>query len=461
MFAEFFNNKILLTLTIIYIILICLAYYFNSKSWMQYKGDEKYSVEQELDDQDDEQRSTRTRWSSLFVKNKLFFYIIFATLGFISLLFAWLHRVIIHNKPTNSIPRNYFGDLLKFISLTLVIVGLFSLMFFTFSYAPKVLVIIINILNFLIILGVLAFIFEKTSRNEALLAVSIIFAIIGGLIGGLYLAFFGSILGAILGYFMGVKLNKENKPNIKSKFIISLLNFIPCIFIYLAEFIKNQFNITTKSVWILLFIEIILIIIRLLVPFLFKYVNNKTKGNKLITKPVSLHYESNLGTYISKLDEEQRDLKKGYFNYNYGVSFWLWIMPESISANQAYSNSTPILNIGDVVKFNLNNNKIEIFAATSGNNKSKRKMVKIFVVDEINYQRWNYYVINYSGGTLDIFKNGKLISSTPNITPISSTKLGTAGSNNGIYGGIKNVIYYKNPLKNEEINFNYKLVNYL
>ena len=462
MFKEILDNKILLTLTILYIILGSLAFYFNSKSWMQYKGDEKYSVLEKLDDEDDKKRSTRTRWSSLFIKNKLFFYIIFGSLGFISLLFAWLHRVFLGKSetPTNAIPKNYFGDLFKFILIFPIIIGLFTLIFFLFSYAPTSLVFIMNILNILIILGVLAFVFENTKKNQALLVTAILFAVIGGLTGGLYLALFGGIFGAIFGYLAGLRNNpKDNKPNNKSNFIISLINLIPCLFINLADFIKKQFNITSNTTLIILFIEIVLIALRFIVSYILNQINKVRNGNKLIKNPVSLHYKSSLGKYLSEKEEKDKDMyEKDYFNYNYALSFWVWIIPQSKSVSEAYNKPTEILNIGDIVKFIFNDNKIDIFASTSVQGKDNSKLVKIFTIKEINYQKWNNFVINYSGGTLDIFKNSQLISSTPNITPINASKIGSVGDKNGIYGGIKEIVYYKNPLTNQEIDLNYKKI---
>tara|TARA_Y100000389_G_scaffold67146_1_gene63376 strand:- start:1864 stop:3258 length:1395 start_codon:yes stop_codon:yes gene_type:complete len=464
MFAEFFDNKLLLTLTVLYIILGSLAYYFNSKSWMQYKGDEKYSVLEKLDDEDDEKRSTRTRWSSLFIKNKLFFYIVFGSLGFISLLFAWLHRILVGNNknPTNGIPKNYFNDLFKFILIFFTIIGLFTIIFFLFSYAPTSLVFIINILNILVILGVLAFIFENTRKNQALLATAVIFAAIGGLYGGLSFALFGSIFGALFGYLVGLKNTENNKPNNKSKFIISLINFIPCLFLSLADFIKEQFNLTSNNTLIILFIEIVLISLKFIVSYIFKAINKNSNANKLIKSPVSLHYKTSLGKYVSPKEEKDNNMfEKDYFNYNYALSFWLWIIPQPKSVSEAYNKPTEILNIGNVLKFNYNDNKIDIFASTSKEGKMEASFEKIFTINEINYQKWNNFVINYSGGTLDIFKNSELISSTPNITPISSSKLGSVGEKDGIYGGIKDVVYYKKSLTNQEIDINYKKIKFI
>jgi len=44
------------------------------------------------------------------------------------------------------------------------------------------------------------------------------------------------------------------------------------------------------------------------------------------------------------------------------------------------------------------------------------------------------------------------VSSTPNIVPIMGLNTVTAGAINGIYGGIKNVIYFDHTLSQNQIN---------
>ena len=59
-------------------------------------------------------------------------------------------------------------------------------------------------------------------------------------------------------------------------------------------------------------------------------------------------------------------------------------------------------------------------------------------------QKWNNIIINYTGGTMDVFLNGDLVSSTKNIIPYSTLDNLTIGEDNGIKGGICNVIYFNN-----------------
>ena len=59
---------------------------------------------------------------------------------------------------------------------------------------------------------------------------------------------------------------------------------------------------------------------------------------------------------------------------------------------------------------------------------------------------------------MDIFINGVLVSSTPEIAPYMTYENVNAGQDNGIQGGICNVVYYKNTISASKINIGYKLL---
>ena len=157
--------------------------------------------------------------------------------------------------------------------------------------------------------------------------------------------------------------------------------------------------------------------------------------------------------------------KKFPYNYNYTISSWIWINPQPASTSDAYNRSTTLLNYGDILKINFNKNKIEILAATTENNNKKdkhhinNKIINVCKIKEFAYQKWNNIILNYSGGTLDVFINNKLISSTENISPILSHNKVTCGSSNGINGGIKNIVYYDYNLSKFKIYAIYNLLN--
>ena len=66
-------------------------------------------------------------------------------------------------------------------------------------------------------------------------------------------------------------------------------------------------------------------------------------------------------------------------------------------------------------------------------------------------QKWNHILINYNGGILDVFYNGKLVKSAKNIVPYMELDAMTIGSANGINGAICNVVYYNNVLDSNSI----------
>ena len=68
--------------------------------------------------------------------------------------------------------------------------------------------------------------------------------------------------------------------------------------------------------------------------------------------------------------------------------------------------------------------------------------------------------LGHTGGTLDIFINAKLVSSTTSIVPFMTYDQVTAGAKNGISGGVCSVVYFPIPLKLSKIKSLYKSLKY-
>jgi hypothetical protein len=83
-----------------------------------------------------------------------------------------------------------------------------------------------------------------------------------------------------------------------------------------------------------------------------------------------------------------------------------------------------------------------------------------YETDNFQLQKWNNIVVNYNGGTLDVFINSKLVSTEPNVVPIMSYDEITVGENDGLSGGVCNVVYFPKPLKLSKINSLYKSLKY-
>ena len=250
-------------------------------------------------------------------------------------------------------------------------------------------------------------------------------------------------------------IDPESTFGIIYNLLFNIIFYIPCIFLNIIEILKNEYKITTKTIWIILLIEILIISIRIILPSLYNYYykNYTLKDGYFVQKkPLYLNEENILGIFQNYNSDDNNK-----FKYNFAISSKLWLNPQPDSTNNAYSKSTTILNYGDIIKINYNRDKLEIFAATTKNNTNNNntnlnKLIKIYSFSNILYQRWNNIIINYTGGTLDIFINKKLILSKINITPILNPNKIVSGSDNGIHGGIKDIIFFNRILNKNDIN---------
>ena len=98
--------------------------------------------------------------------------------------------------------------------------------------------------------------------------------------------------------------------------------------------------------------------------------------------------------------------------------------PQPPNTSSAYTKFTSLLNYGDKprIEFNGLKNELRVMAQTG-----KKHLVEIYKTTDIVYQRWNNFVINYDGGNMDLFLNGELVASRPNIAPYMTYENITAG----------------------------------
>ena len=459
------GNKLLLTLTVTYVIAGVTAYYFDLLPWAHKDSDNEDTPEAAIEaETEEEEKKAGINYKgakNLLYKNKVFVYFMLGWFGFLSLALAWISRIVIgppdadgkSRRVMDILPNKYFRTIFALILFTTIMLGLVALTFYFISYTPMTLTMILDLVNFLVIGGGMAVIFEATGKSGAALLGSVFGVLFGGLMGGWIGALAAMIIGGILGYILGKSGVSKSDP--RKSFLKAILSYIPCLFITIVGYFKDQFDITTSKIWLLLLLEILIIGLRFLLPILYSAFNRliTPKGNMLVKDAVYLNNLTSLGIFQSAQQAKDGNFHERHiFNYNYALSFWLWINPQPASTSSAYNRSTPIVNFGDILKINFNRNKIEIYAATSKKNVKPEQLIRVYTWKKIEYQRWNNFVVNYSGGTLDIFINNVLVSSTPNITPITQFEKATAGSENGIYGGIKNVVYYENILSRREIN---------
>jgi len=277
------------------------------------------------------------------------------------------------------------------------------------------------------------------------------------------------IIGAFsLLYIVIMQGKTETTPEDEKSIFTLLLSFmrnivfyIPCLFIDIIDLIKSEYQITTKTVWIILLIEIILIILYIVLPIAFNSISTHD-GIHLLDECIYLNNKRTLGSYESlhKINEKavakpDNNIENSRFKYTYALSAWYYINPQPPNTSPAYTKFSTILDYGKkpIIQFNSLKNILRVQCETS-----KGNMKTLYESKDIKYQKWNNIVVNYDAGTMDVFINGLLVSSTPDIAPYMTYENVVVGQENGIQGGICNVVYYKHILSSSKINTAYKLL---
>ena len=288
---------------------------------------------------------------------------------------------------------------------------------------------------------------------------------------------------------------------------------LPCLFLLGIDkaFIGKKFGTIPEFLFIVLIIFFIFFynaITTAIIPDLYeKYILND--GKQVINKPTSLSKYTFVSSYENLFVQPEDKDNPNKFDYKYGLSFWIYLDSFAPLNSQLYD----ICCLGDglMVKYNpvenalyfmyngvniiddnkneknkenfenknpltieglnnwnkykirqkkmeqfLNKNKFEGFQNNIEEPKESKEVEEpkeIIVHKEfgILLQRWNNIIINYYGGTLDIFINEKIIKSKINVVPYITNTALTIGKNNGIEGDICNLIYYKSPMTKSDI----------
>ena len=211
----------------------------------------------------------------------------------------------------------------------------------------------------------------------------------------------------------------------------------------------------------------------------------KQGGQQLVNQPIQTDVLTNIASFQSLSGTET-------FNYQYAISFWFYLDSFSPSTNSSYLKVVPILSFGEnpSIKYSSVNNTLyitvkqqsdgtnvidyvhkketEIKPDTSEKWKSVQEKITeaiekvkeipfgndidaegnriIYKHSDVLLQKWNHIVLNYNGGTLDVFYNGKLVKSAIEVVPYMKMDMLTVGTENGISGNVANLIYFKNPL---------------
>jgi hypothetical protein len=258
--------------------------------------------------------------------------------------------------------------------------------------------------------------------------------------------------------------------------IINIIFYIPCLFISLFHYATSFFSNyppADASSWALLFFALFLIVAYLTAPLLYNKIQMQG-GQMLIAEPENLNQIHSLGTY--------QDLNNKFaygsdqYDYHYALSFWFFIEATPPNANVNTSQYASILNFGgkpNILYNTLNNtllitmqNQLNIKATNDSAINAPANTVSgseqdysiLYKKDNVLLQKWNNMIINYNGGTMDVFLNGELMKSILGVVPYYTLDSLTTGEDNGVNGGICNIVYYNKPLSSININYLYNMI---
>ena len=263
--------------------------------------------------------------------------------------------------------------------------------------------------------------------------------------------------------------NTNSKKNAFFDMIINLIFYIPCLFSGSIDSILGSgvqtggpsYFTREKNSFIMLFVVILLILLYIFGPFLYNKLNLQG-GELLVNKPVNTNKSYSLGTYEELNGSDT-------FDYQYAISAWIYINSDAPNTSDAYNKYTSILNFGGKPNVLYNGKTNSLMVTMEQKDLQKTTTNKLTEFDDngnrimyINHnvllQKWNNLIINYNGGILDIFLNGELVKSDIGVVPYYTLDNLTIGEDNGINGGICNVVYFNKALTALNIYFLYNMI---
>jgi hypothetical protein len=279
--------------------------------------------------------------------------------------------------------------------------------------------------------------------------------------------------------------------------------FIPCLFLDMLTSSQSVVGDTTRTIWIIVAIEILLIAILYGGPYLLNYIG--ASASQIVAAPVSLKqkYDTKLNTqspqifiyHNTGIDRTPEDKAANCpveekIRYNYSISGWFFLNNTTVSSNidleifdfggvpkMTYNNKTTELKLwcntldmsGSPLSTStmIYNSKTNYNTIIAGKNENKKNQIRMLIDNEeeldvsIPLQKWNYFVVNYNGKTMDLFMNNRLLIRSDFIMPdivLKPITIGDKSNNKGLNGSICNFAFHKVPLTKEQIRWTYTML---
>ena len=272
------------------------------------------------------------------------------------------------------------------------------------------------------------------------------------------------------------------------RLVLNIILYVPCLLVVVTDYLsKLVFSANTniqqsKNDYAFLGLAVLLsgsylFLDSVFFPFV-KHQYYNLGGKTLISQPIPTNMTSNVES-ISQLNGYTNPNK---LNYTYALSFWYYIDALPPNTNSSYQKNTNILACGDniYVKYYSPSNTLYITVKeTQGTTDKMHELDEdgyriVYKKPDVLLQKWNNIVLNYNGGTLDIFYNGELEKSAINVVPTNKgvgqdtsepgndednviNDMLIVGTSNGISGQLANMTFFKEPIDYLTINKLYVL----
>ncbi len=234
-------------------------------------------------------------------------------------------------------------------------------------------------------------------------------------------------------------------------FVINLVFYIPCLLLNALEYLNKDFKQAPFAVYVLLLIEVVLILAYIYVPKITKSISNSIvvkDGKSVISDPMLIKNKESLTSYALLNDAKPSDI----VNNKFAISLWVYVVPVP-PTTYPYNSDATIFEYGNYhprLIYNGATNKFKSFTSASTSYDFSMPL-----------QAWNHIVYNYTKNSVDLFVNGKLVSTVNKRSPtdeaLSVDDVISVGQDDGLSGGICNITYYKSPLFQYEIENIYNL----
>lgn len=365
----------------------------------------------------------------IYYKNSFEFLTTYKTLsilGFLTIGFILLLMVIYSLSGGSGVEQTspyvaFISKIGAYFARFAVIMGIIIFALSKIMSIPSTTVQIVSIVNFLLLMGLVALILSIFNFNTS----------------------------------SNLTISSNNGLGFIVDFIVKLVLYIPCFIIDCSNVLREQLQLAKKeyTVVIILLIEIALIASKFLIPKLFNTVIN-SDGVALTNKVYPLEMKSMVSIPLT--------MKLMNKNLNYGVSSWIYIHPVPNNTNEAYIQNTSLINCGNVpdIQFNAEKGALIFAIDVTDVNGGKRTVIapdkKTGKDIKIIYSRWNHVYVNFLDGGMDVFINGDLVISEPNIIPYQNPNGVIIGSSPGIYGEMCSLVYYKTPVLAQNVKLMYE-----